>query len=77
VDDDDPIATETHNASLRAVVHDLNNVLTVIQSYAALLQQSLPADTAERCDADVIVDAAKRAEQLTERLISELRWQRP
>jgi len=51
------------------VAHDFNNILTVIQGSATLLSETLPENSEERGDAELIVQAARRAEALTRQLL--------
>ncbi|OIO00730.1 MAG: hypothetical protein AUJ51_09745 [Elusimicrobia bacterium CG1_02_56_21] len=52
------------------VAHDFNNILTAIISYADLLHNGLPADSAQRADAREILTAAGRAAALTRQLLA-------
>ena len=52
------------------VAHDFNNLLTIIQSCANLLAQELPASTQLRADAEEILNAARRAGELTQQLLA-------
>ena len=53
---------------LRAVAHDLNNLLTAISGYASLIVTADEAPPAVQRDAAEIVDAAAGAVQLVRRL---------
>ncbi|HVV87292.1 MAG TPA: ATP-binding protein, partial [Kofleriaceae bacterium] len=50
------------------VAHDFNNILTVIQSYACLLEEALEDRDARREDAAEVRRAAERGTQLTRQL---------
>lgn len=52
------------------VAHDFNNVLSVIQSYAEVVVQDLPADSPLRDDMGEIRHAAERAAELTQQLLA-------
>jgi PAS domain S-box-containing protein len=52
------------------VAHDFNNLLTIIQSCANLLAQELPPSTQLRADAEEILNAARRAGELTQQLLA-------
>jgi PAS domain S-box-containing protein len=52
------------------VAGDFNNMLTVIEGYAELLRDEVPADGAARKFVDEIVYAGKRAASLTQRLLA-------
>ncbi len=52
------------------VAHDFNNLLTIVGSYAALLEESLPADDTRREDAIEIGRAATRATEITRQLLT-------
>ncbi|MEW6775971.1 MAG: ATP-binding protein [Bdellovibrionota bacterium] len=52
------------------VAHDFNNMLTVINSYAALLLRDLPAGTKASDSAQQIVTAGLRAADLTKQLLA-------
>ena len=53
-----------------AVAHDFNNLTAAILGYAELLSASLDRTDARRADAEEIQRAAKRAAELTSRLLS-------
>lgn len=53
-----------------AVAHDFNNLLTTILGFAGLLKRSRNMDTEERENLSLIEDAARRAADLTGRLLS-------
>lgn len=53
-----------------AVAHDFNNLLTTILGFAGLLKRSSNMDTEERENLALIEDAARRAADLTGRLLS-------
>jgi len=52
------------------VAHDFNNLLTTILGFAGLLKRSSSFDTEERENLSMIEDAARRAADLTGRLLS-------
>ncbi|MDD5627763.1 MAG: response regulator [Elusimicrobia bacterium] len=52
------------------VAHDFNNMLSAINGYAQLLQQSLPPDDPRRADAEQILAAGARAAVLTRQLLA-------
>ena len=51
------------------IAHDFNNVLTVVSGHAELLAASRP-DGARSEDVDVILDAVRRAGDLTRQLLA-------
>ncbi len=53
-----------------SVAHDFNNMLGVILSYATMLADEHPQGSTTRDDATQIVQAARRAEALTKRLLT-------
>jgi len=53
---------------LRAIAHDLNNLLTAISGYASLLALNEDAPSEVKRDAEEIVGAAARAVQLVPQL---------
>jgi len=55
---------------LRAIAHDLNNLLTAISGYASLLALNEDAPPDVKRDAEEIVGAAARAVQLVRQLQS-------
>ncbi len=52
------------------VAHDFNNLLTAIAGYGELLLEDLPAGSAHRADVGGILDAARRAKELTAKLLA-------
>ncbi|HEX7702767.1 MAG TPA: response regulator, partial [Kofleriaceae bacterium] len=52
------------------VAHDFNNILTVVQSYACMLEESLDGTDVRRQDAAEIKRAAERATKLTRQLLT-------
>jgi PAS domain S-box-containing protein len=52
------------------VAHDFNNLLTVIQSCATMLTQELPASSQGNADAQAILNASRRAVELTQQLLA-------
>ena len=52
------------------IAHDFNNLLMVIQGYADLLADRLPADESLRRNAEQIQTAAQRASALTQQLLA-------
>ena len=52
------------------VAHDFNNILTVIRGSATMLVDSLSEGSEERSDAELIVEATRRAEELTRQLLT-------
>ncbi len=57
------------------IAHDFNNLLTVILTHCGFLLQDLPPNTQLRDDASDIQSAARRAAQLTQRLLAFSRQQ--
>ena len=53
-----------------SVAHDFNNVLTVVQSYACLLEEGLEPDDSRLAEATEIRRAAERAAALTRQLLT-------
>jgi two-component system cell cycle sensor histidine kinase/response regulator CckA len=53
-----------------AVAHDFNNMLSAIMGFATLAHDSLPTSARERADVGAVLDAAKRAATLTQRLLA-------
>ena len=51
------------------VAHDFNNLIAVIANYAAFVRKELPDGSRAAGDVDQIVSAAKRASELTRRLL--------
>ena len=60
---------ETTGRLAAGVVHDFNNMLSVILGYGALIRRSLPEESALRGEVDEMLGAAKRAGQLTKQLL--------
>jgi signal transduction histidine kinase/EAL domain-containing protein (putative c-di-GMP-specific phosphodiesterase class I) len=52
------------------VAHDFNNIITVVESYAQMLEESLDAADERRTDASEIRKAAERATRLTRQLLT-------
>ena len=52
------------------VAHDFNNLLTIIQSCASLIAQEVSPHTQLRADAEEIMNATRRAAQLTQQLLA-------
>ena len=52
------------------VAHDFNNLLVVIQSYAELIREDLPAENPAREDLDEVLAATRRASALTKQLLA-------
>ncbi len=50
------------------IAHDLNNLLTVIESYTALAEYALPEGHDARTDLATVRDAAKKADELVREL---------
>jgi two-component system, cell cycle sensor histidine kinase and response regulator CckA len=59
------------------IVHDFNNLLTVIRGYGKLAMEQVRPGDALRADLDEIVRASERAEALTQRLLAFGRRRRP
>ena len=57
---------------MRRAVHDLNNQLAVILNYTAFVIEDTPADDPRREDLLEIQRAAKRARDVTLRMLEEL-----
>jgi two-component system, cell cycle sensor histidine kinase and response regulator CckA len=57
------------------IAHDFNNVLTAIGGYAELITASLPADDPLRADSENILQATRRASDLTRQLLAFARKQ--
>lgn len=57
------------------IAHDFNNILTVINGYSVLLQQSLPEHTSHWKDVKQIKQASERAATLTNQLLAFSRQQ--
>jgi C4-dicarboxylate-specific signal transduction histidine kinase len=51
------------------IAHDFNNLLTGILAHAELLAESAPPGSDDRESADVVLDAARRAAELTGQLL--------
>jgi PAS domain S-box-containing protein len=60
---------ETTGRLAAGVVHDFNNMLSVILGYGALIRRGLPEESALRGEVDEMLGAAKRAGQLTKQLL--------
>ncbi len=60
---------ETTGRLAAGVVHDFNNMLSVILGYGALIRRSLPEESALRGEVDEMLGAARRAGQLTKQLL--------
>ena len=52
------------------IAHDFNNLLTIIQSCATLLAHELPESSQTRADAEEILNASRRAAELTQQLLA-------
>ena len=52
------------------IAHDFNNLLTIIQSCASMLAEELPPATQLRADAEEILNASRRAGELTQQLLA-------
>jgi PAS domain S-box-containing protein len=52
------------------VAHDFNNLLMVISAYAELTLESLPAEHPSRAKLDEIINASRRAAELTKQLLA-------
>lgn len=52
------------------VAHDFNNLLMVISAYAELTLESLPVEHPSRAKLDEIINAARRAAELTKQLLA-------
>jgi PAS domain S-box-containing protein len=57
------------------LAHDFNNALTAIGGYAELIAESLPADDPLRADSEHILQATRRASNLTRQLLAFARKQ--
>jgi two-component system, cell cycle sensor histidine kinase and response regulator CckA len=57
------------------IAHDFNNILTVIQGHADMVLHDLPEDSGLRSDVQEVLDAARRATQLTRPLLALSRQQ--
>jgi PAS domain S-box-containing protein len=57
------------------LAHDFNNMLTAIGGYAELISESLPADDPIRADSEHILQATRRAGNLTRQLLAFARKQ--
>jgi PAS domain S-box-containing protein len=51
------------------VAHDFNNLIAVIANYAAFVRKELPDESRSAGDVDHIIDASRRASELTRRLL--------
>jgi PAS domain S-box-containing protein len=52
------------------VAHDFNNLLTIIQSCATMLTHEVPPSSQELADAQAILNASRRAGELTQQLLA-------
>lgn len=52
------------------IAHDLNNILTVINSYCVLLLKDIDSDNPSHSDVNEIKDACDRAAILTQNLLN-------
>ncbi|MEQ8247543.1 MAG: ATP-binding protein [Alphaproteobacteria bacterium] len=52
------------------IAHDFNNILSIIMGYGGLIQQDLPEGTEARENADMVVQAARRARELVEQILT-------
>jgi PAS domain S-box-containing protein len=52
------------------IAHDFNNILSIIMGYGALIQQDLGEGTETRENADMVVQAARRARELVEQILT-------
>lgn len=52
------------------IAHDFNNILSIIMGYGSLLQQELPPGTEARDNADMVAQAARRAKDLVEQILT-------
>lgn len=52
------------------IAHDLNNILTVINSYCVLLLKDIDSDNPSHSDVNEIKDACDRAAILTQKLLN-------
>jgi PAS domain S-box-containing protein len=52
------------------IAHDFNNLLTIIQSCASLIAQEVPPSSQLRADAEEILNASRRAGELTQQLLA-------
>jgi PAS domain S-box-containing protein len=52
------------------IAHDFNNILSIIMGYGALLQQEMSEGTEGRENADMVVQAARRARELVEQILT-------
>lgn len=52
------------------IAHDFNNILSIIMGYGGLLQQELPEGSEGRENADMVVQAARRARELVEQILT-------
>jgi len=52
------------------IAHDLNNILTVINSYCVLLLKDIDSDNPSHADVSEIKDACDRAAILTQKLLT-------
>lgn len=59
------------------IAHDFNNLLTVIVTHAHLVQPTIEARSEASADLKVVVDAAMRAGEITQRLLAFSRQHKP
>jgi len=52
------------------IAHDFNNILSIIMGYGALIQQDVPEGEELRENADMVVQAARRARELVEQILT-------
>ncbi len=52
------------------IAHDFNNILSIIMGYGGLIQQDLPPGSEARENADMVVQAARRARELVEQILT-------
>ena len=57
------------------VAHDLNNRLVIIMGYAEMLRRSLPKGSVQTQQAEMVVQSAQRAAELTRQLLAYSRRQ--
>lgn len=63
-----PRTADDVEEATREIAHDLSNAVMVIRGHAELLRESLPESDTTHSDAERIVGAARRAEELVNRL---------
>ena len=61
---------EAYGRLAAGVIHDFNNLLTIIQGFGEMLQSSLPANHDQRAKVDEICRAADRGHALTQQLLA-------